>query len=47
MGIYPFMFAKYDDFLPIVDQLIKVDCDLESGARFVIDCYIERLQGAV
>lgn len=24
MGIYPFMFAKYDDFLPIVDQLTKV-----------------------
>jgi len=24
MGVYPFMFAKYDDFLPIVDQLTNV-----------------------
>lgn len=24
LGVYPFMFSKYEDFLPIVDQLIKV-----------------------
>ncbi|KAF2859530.1 alpha/beta-hydrolase [Piedraia hortae CBS 480.64] len=23
MGVYPFMFAKYEDFVPIADQLIK------------------------
>ncbi|TKA23134.1 hypothetical protein B0A50_07164 [Salinomyces thailandicus] len=23
MGVYPFMFAKYDDFLPVVDRLTK------------------------
>lgn len=29
MGVYPFMFAKYEDFLPIVDRLTQVRSCLE------------------
>ena len=37
MGIYPFMFSKYDDFKPIVAELVKVCCILfDNGAQLNI-----------
>lgn len=48
MGMYPFMFSKYDDFVPIVEQLTKV-CLAHKQSRLevtstVVSALTARLQ---